>query len=160
MIDQYIDKVKDFIIKHCERKAKQCQVPINEIQVRFSLNANAEQMHYSTCKNYAKFEETSFNQICNFTFGVDLLGYGNQVEPLIHGALIYLCNDNQIEAQRLFVFVAPDENFVTVDEDSAREKKERLKIHVYNFDKWVKSMSVAEFVLANIMGGQEQAGEG
>ncbi len=172
-----VQKVKDFILKHCERKAKEQKVPTNQIQVRFALGNDCScGLLYTTCKQFGSvewvykdgnkqnedgtyeknrhFETTDFKTICNFFMGYDALGYSEQVPPLILNALICICDEKGIEPEKIFVFAAPDENFITVDAESGVQKKERLAIHVYNGGTGVERLSVDQFVLDNIMKAQ------
>jgi len=147
-----INKVKDFILKHCERKAKEQGVEKKDIQVRFSLSAPCGcDLIYHTCNNYKSFEKTDFHTICNFKLGIDFFGYSEKVPPLILHALNYLCKKNNIEVGNLYVFACPDENYYTQEEDSDVRKKELIAIHVFNGGKWIERMSVQEFVLSNIL---------
>ena len=152
MIDE-IKKVKDFILKHCDRRSKEIGVANEDIQVRFSLVETADDIKYHTCKKYAVFEETTFLEICNFKFGIDFMGYSHKVPPFILQGLIYLCEKNGIDHKDIYVFARPDDNYFTQDEDSEVRKKELVAIHVYNKGTWIEKMSVQEFVLSNILSG-------
>ncbi len=150
-----LDKVKEFILKHCGRKAKDKNVPVNNIQVRFTLSEDGSELMYATCQQYKKFEDTDFSTICNFTFGLDIFGYGQQVPPFIHNALIYLCGKLDVHYNNIYVFATPDDTFYTKDEETGRRTKENIAVHVYKGAEYVETISVQQFVLENIMSGQQ-----
>jgi hypothetical protein len=142
MIDSIISKFKKHIIKHCKIKAEQYGTDISKVSVRFRLikeeKSQEQVIMYSTCKDGVKMEDNSFMDIMHFKLNFDALGYSNIVPPFIHKSLVGICGDCAIEEERIMVYAMPNQS------------GEDIAIHIYDFDKWVKQVTLAELVLGNM----------
>ena len=168
-----IDKVRDTIVKYCERASKEFKTPSdNNLQVRFELNPfqptpeKPSPIFYSLCEKYAEKAPTTFGKIYNFILGYDALGIEKQVVPLIVMSLGNTCNKLGLAANELYVFASPKSDFyekVTDDDGVEKYVKEPLAILILNrkTNQWVgQPISLSTFVMDNLMDVMEQQQKG
>ena len=133
-----IDKLKKYIVSHCERMAKKYGTSVINVQLRFSIKeTDGEQdVCYITCKQYKREEEHTIRQVLNITF-IDVLNLCTMVPPHILNSLKAICHNEGIEENQIYVFASPYvDKYGDID----------IMLHVYNGGTCVKQISLEELI--------------
>ncbi len=146
-MESYILKFNGFVIKHCKREAKRLSTSLGRTQLRFNVHEASEEgvdLRFATCKDY-KFEVyCTIEEILNFPFGLDPMGFGNKIPPIIYMVLTNVANEIEKPVEDIYVFAAPDDN------------EQDVMAHIYHkANGYVKSLSMKDLILSVLSGAME-----
>ena len=77
----YIEEVKNYLLKHLSKISAEKRVAITDTSVRFSLNRENNGVVFANCCKYVKFENTTLKDIMKLR--LDVFSKAAQVEQFI-----------------------------------------------------------------------------